>query len=136
MTQARYLTMFDLFRVVVCAFVLGQHSLLWADMSNTVVGTAFVTVLHFIRNALFLFGLVVCYTQITRRPRTVSKFWTGRYLRMGVPYLAWTAIYVLFVLSINLVRDALYSNVVGGANLAWPIRSLIGTPRVCVGELT
>ena len=90
--------MFDLFRVVACACVLGQHSLLWTDMSNNVVGTAFITMLHFTRNSFFfLSGLVVCYAQITR-PCTVWGFWVRRYIQIGIPYLAWTGIYVLFTI--------------------------------------
>ncbi len=96
--QDGYLTMFDLFRVLACACVLGQHSFLWTDMSNNVVGTAFITFLHFTRNSFFfLSGLVVCYAQITR-PRTVWGFWVRRYVQMGIPYLAWTGIYVLFTI--------------------------------------
>ena len=96
--RAGYLTMFDLFRVVVCACVVGQHSFLWTDMSTNVVGTGFITILHFTRNAFFfLTGLVVCYAQITR-PRSVWGFWLRRYVQIGIPYLAWTGIYVLFTI--------------------------------------
>ena len=96
--RSGYLTMFDLFRVVACACVLGQHSFLWTDMANNVIGTGFITILHFTRNSFFfLSGLVVCYAQITR-PRTVWGFWVRRYVQMGVPYLAWTGIYVLFTI--------------------------------------
>jgi peptidoglycan/LPS O-acetylase OafA/YrhL len=95
---AGYLSMFDFFRVVVCACVLGQHSFLWADMSHSFVGSGFVTILHFTRNAFFfLSGLVVCYAQITR-PRSLRGFWTRRYVQIGVPYLIWTAIYVVFTI--------------------------------------
>jgi len=91
-----YLTMFDFFRVAVCACVLGQHSFLWTDMSHNVVGTGFITMLHFTRNAFFfLSALVVCYAQVTR-PRPLAGFWTRRYIQIGVPYLAWTLIYVVF----------------------------------------
>jgi peptidoglycan/LPS O-acetylase OafA/YrhL len=94
--RAGYLTMFDFFRVAVCACVLGQHSLLWTDMSSNVVGTGFITMLHFTRNAFFfLSGLVVCYAQVTR-PRSLRGFWMRRYVQIGVPFLAWTAIYVVF----------------------------------------
>jgi peptidoglycan/LPS O-acetylase OafA/YrhL len=93
-----YLSMLNLFRVVVCACVLGQHSLLWTDMSNNVVGTAFITMLHYTRDAFFvLSGLVVCYAQITR-PRSLWGFWGRRYVQIGVPYLAWTAIYLAFTI--------------------------------------
>lgn len=96
--RAGYLTMFDFFRVAVCVCVLGQHSFLWTDMSSNVVGTGFITMLHFTRNAFFfLSGLVVCYAQITR-PRSLLGFWTRRYVQIGVPYLAWTVIYVVFTI--------------------------------------
>jgi len=96
--RAGYLTMFDLFRVVVCACVLGQHSFIWTDMSNNVVGTGCITFLHFTRNGFFfLTGVVVCYAQITR-PRSIWGFWLRRYVQIGIPYLAWTGIYVLFTI--------------------------------------
>jgi peptidoglycan/LPS O-acetylase OafA/YrhL len=96
--QPGYLSMLDLFRVVVCASVLGQHSLLWTGMSNNIIGTGFITILHYTRDGFFvLSGLVICYAQITR-PRTLWGFWSRRYVQIGVPYLAWTAIYVVFTI--------------------------------------
>lgn len=93
-----YLSMLDFFRVAVCACVLGQHSFLWTDMATNDIGTGFITILHFTRNAFFfLTGLVVCYAQITR-PRSIWGFWTRRYIQIGVPYLAWTVIYVVFTI--------------------------------------
>jgi peptidoglycan/LPS O-acetylase OafA/YrhL len=93
-----YLGMLDFFRVAVCACVLGQHSFIWTDMAHNDIGTGFITILHFTRNAFFfLTGVVVCYAQITR-PRSIVGFWVRRYLQIGVPYLAWTVIYVLFTI--------------------------------------
>ena len=93
-----YLSMLDLYRVVVCASVLGQHSFLWTDMANNVIGTGFITMLHFTRDGFFvLSGFVVCYAQITR-PRSLWGFWSRRYVQLGVPYLVWTAIYVVFTI--------------------------------------
>jgi peptidoglycan/LPS O-acetylase OafA/YrhL len=93
-----YLRMLDFFRVAVCACVLGQHSFIWTDMAHNDIGTGFITMLHFTRNAFFfLTGLVVCYAQITR-PRSIWGFWTRRYLQIGVPYLSWTVIYVVFTI--------------------------------------
>jgi peptidoglycan/LPS O-acetylase OafA/YrhL len=93
-----YLRMLDFFRVVACACVLGQHSFIWTDMAHNDIGTGFITMLHFTRNAFFfLTGLVVCYAQITR-PRSLWGFWSRRYIQLGVPYLAWTLIYVLFTI--------------------------------------
>ena len=95
-TPVGYLGMLDFFRVVACACVLGQHSFIWTGMSHNDIGTGFITMLHFTRNAFFfLTGLVVCYAQITR-PRALWGFWSRRYIQLGVPYLAWTVIYVVF----------------------------------------
>ena len=93
-----YLSMLDLYRVVVCASVLGQHSFLWTGMSHNIIGTGLITILHYTRDGFFvLSGLVVCYAQITR-PRTLWGFWSRRYVQIGVPYLAWTGIYVVFTI--------------------------------------
>jgi peptidoglycan/LPS O-acetylase OafA/YrhL len=93
-----YLGMLDFFRVVACACVLGQHSFIWTDMATNDIGTGFITMLHFTRNAFFfLTGLVVCYAEITR-PRSIGGFWIRRYIQIGVPYLAWTVIYVVFTI--------------------------------------
>jgi peptidoglycan/LPS O-acetylase OafA/YrhL len=93
-----YLEMFNLFRVVACLAVLGQHAFIWADMSDNFVGTGFITVLHFSRTCFFfLTALVVCYAQMTH-PRPLLGFWRRRYWEVGVPYLAWTGIYLIFSL--------------------------------------
>ena len=93
-----YLEELNLFRVIACAAVLAQHSFIWADMSTNFVGTGFITVLHLSRTCFFfLTALVVCYAQITH-PRTHFGFWGRRYWEVGIPYLAWTGIYLIFTL--------------------------------------
>jgi peptidoglycan/LPS O-acetylase OafA/YrhL len=93
-----YLEIFNLFRVVACLAVLGQHSFIWANMSDNFVGTGFITVLHLSRTCFFfLTGLVVCYAQRTH-PRSLTGFWKRRYWEIGIPYLAWTGIYLVFTL--------------------------------------
>jgi len=93
-----YLEIFNLFRVVACLAVIGQHAFIWTDMSDNFVGTGFITVLHLSRTCFFfLTGLVVCYAQITH-PRPLLGFWRRRYVEVGVPYLAWTGIYLVFTL--------------------------------------
>lgn len=90
--------MFNLFRVVACLAVLAQHTFIWANMSNNFVGSGFIAVLHMSRTCFFfLTGLVVCYAQITH-PRYLIGFWKRRYWEIGVPYLAWTGIYLVFTL--------------------------------------
>src|SRR5580704_8994571 len=93
-----YLDMLNLFRVLACAAVVANHSFIWANMSTNVIGTGFITMLHLSRNAFFfLSGLVICYSQISH-PRSLRAFWKRRYVQLGVPYLAWTGIYLVSAL--------------------------------------
>jgi membrane-bound acyltransferase YfiQ involved in biofilm formation len=93
-----YLEMLDLFRVIACGAVLAQHSFIWTNMSGNFIGTGFIAILHLSRNSFFfLTALVVTYSQINH-PRTRREFWKHRYWEVGVPYLAWTGIYLLFTL--------------------------------------
>ena len=94
-SRGGYLGQFDSYRVVACGAVVLQHSLLWTLVPGEVVGWAFVMLLHFSRTAFFfLSALLLTYSQITR-PRSTWGFWRRRYVQLGVPYLAWTVIYVL-----------------------------------------
>jgi peptidoglycan/LPS O-acetylase OafA/YrhL len=93
-----YLEMLNLYRVIACLAVVGNHSFIWAGMSTNVIGTGFITMLHLSRNAFFfLSGLVICYSQISH-PRALRDFWKRRYVQLGIPYLAWTGIYLVFKL--------------------------------------
>jgi Acyltransferase family len=96
--SGRYLEMFNLFRVIACAAVLGQHSFIWTNMTGNFVGTGFITMLHLSRTSFFfLTAVVVTYAQLDH-PRTTRSFWKRRYWLVGVPYLAWTGIYLIFSL--------------------------------------
>jgi peptidoglycan/LPS O-acetylase OafA/YrhL len=91
-----YLEMVSLFRIIACAAVLGNHAFIWTGMSHNAIGTGVIALLHVSRNAFFfLTGLVICYSQLVH-PRTLRAFWKRRYLQLGVPYLAWTGIYLVF----------------------------------------
>jgi peptidoglycan/LPS O-acetylase OafA/YrhL len=93
-----YIEMVSLFRIVACATVLGNHAFIWTGMTGNVIGTGFITMLHLSRNAFFfLSGLVVCYSQLAH-PRSLRAFWQRRYVQLGVPYLAWTGLYLVFKL--------------------------------------
>jgi peptidoglycan/LPS O-acetylase OafA/YrhL len=93
-----YLEMFNLFRVIACLAVLGQHSFIWTNMTGNFIGTGFITMLHLSRTSFFfLTALVVTYAQVDH-PRSTLAFWKRRYWQVGIPYLAWTAIYLIFSL--------------------------------------
>jgi peptidoglycan/LPS O-acetylase OafA/YrhL len=93
-----YLESLNLFRVLACVAVVANHSFIWANMTGNVIGTGFITLLHLSRNSFFfLSGLVFCYSQLSH-PRPLRSFWRRRYTQLGVPYLAWTAIYLICTL--------------------------------------
>jgi peptidoglycan/LPS O-acetylase OafA/YrhL len=67
-------------------------------MTGNFVGTGFITMLHLSRTSFFfLTALVVTYAQVDH-PRSTLAFWKRRYWQVGIPYLAWTAIYLMFTL--------------------------------------
>jgi peptidoglycan/LPS O-acetylase OafA/YrhL len=105
-----YLETLNAYRIIACATVLGNHAFIWAGMTGNVVGTGFITMLHLSRNSFFfLSGLVVCYSQIAH-PRSLPNFWKRRYVQLGVPYLAWTGIYLIFKLfRVDISFDEVFS---------------------------
>jgi hypothetical protein len=89
-----YLEMLNLFRVIACAAVITQHSFIWTNMEGNFVGTGFITMLRLSRTSFFfLTAFVVTYAQIDH-PRSTGEFWRRRYTQVGVPYLAWTGVYL------------------------------------------
>jgi membrane-bound acyltransferase YfiQ involved in biofilm formation len=93
-----YLGLVDFCRVVVCFSVIFQHSFLWTGMTGNDIGTGFITMFHFTRDAFFILsGLVVCYAEITR-PRSTWGFWKRRYVQLGVPFVVWTCLYVVYTI--------------------------------------
>ena len=93
-----YLEMFNLFRVIACAAVLAQHSFIWTNMKG-------------ISSAR---GSSPCCTSVGRRSSFSRPWWSptrrsttpgrrvtsggGATRQVGVPYLAWTGIYLVFSL--------------------------------------
>ena len=91
-----YLGQFDSYRVIACCAVVLQHSLLWNVAVGNTPAWAFVMLLHFSRTAFFfLTAFLLTYAEI-KRPRPVQRFWGQRLVQIGIPYLAWTAIYWVF----------------------------------------
>jgi peptidoglycan/LPS O-acetylase OafA/YrhL len=113
-----YLGQFDSYRVIACCAVVLQHSLLWTVFAGNTTAWAFVMLLHFSRTAFFfLTAFLLTYSQMTR-PRSTSDFWRRRYVQIGIPYLAWTAIYWIFTLisdgSLNQAGSLLWHDLVFG----------------------
>ncbi len=93
-----YLGQFDSYRVIACCAVVLQHSLLWNVAAGNTPAWAFVMLLHFSRTAFFfLTAFLLTYAEITR-PRPVTQFWRRRFVELGMPFLAWTAIYWIYTM--------------------------------------
>jgi peptidoglycan/LPS O-acetylase OafA/YrhL len=91
-----YIGQFDSYRILACAAVVLQHSLLWTVAAGNVTAWALVMLLHFSRTAFFfLTAFLLTYSQVTRPLSTVG-FWRRRYVQLGVPYLVWTAVYGVY----------------------------------------
>jgi len=82
---------------VICVHVLSSFNVRtpdgsWMDVSSGILMMTF----HFTREAfMFITGLVLFYTYYDR-PFTATSFWKKRFLLIAIPYIAWTAIYILF----------------------------------------
>ncbi len=97
-TRGSYISQFDSYRVIACCAVVLQHSFLWTIAAGNTSAWAFVMLLHFSRTAFFfLAAFLLTYSQINR-PRSTLGFWHRRYVQIGVPFLAWTAIYWIFTM--------------------------------------
>jgi Acyltransferase family len=99
-TNGGYIGQFDSFRVIACCAVVLQHSLLWTTAAGNSAAWVFVMLFHFSRTAFFFFflaAILLTYSQIIR-PRSTLGFWGRRYVRLGVPFLVWTAIYWVFTM--------------------------------------
>ncbi|MDI9260062.1 acyltransferase [Alicyclobacillus sendaiensis] len=82
---------------VICVHVLSSFNVRtadgsWMDVSSGILMMTF----HFTREAfMFITGLVLFYTYYDR-PFSAASFWKKRFLLIAIPYIAWTAIYILF----------------------------------------
>ncbi len=96
-----YLRQFDSYRVIACAAVVLQHSLLWNVQPGNTTAWAFVMLLHFSRTAFFFLTAFLITDSALHRPRSVTDFWRHRLAEVGVPFLAWTGIYWLFTMGVD-----------------------------------
>ncbi len=86
----------DVVRVLTVALVIGVHVVAQLPGRMGLADGALLTVMHVSREVFFLLtAFVLGYAYRDRAPSRWSVFWRRRYLLVGVPYLAWTAVYFL-----------------------------------------
>jgi peptidoglycan/LPS O-acetylase OafA/YrhL len=83
----------DVVRVLTFAAVIGVHTVSEANGNASVAANAVVMLLHFTRAAFFMITGFVLTHQYAGQRVPLRRFWSRRFLAVGVPYLAWTVIY-------------------------------------------
>jgi len=95
-SRPAHLHCLDLVRVLTVALVIGVHTVAQQPGGTGLTNGALLTVMHVSREVFFLLtAFVLGYSYRDRAPRRWPEFWRRRYLLIGVPYLAWSAVYFL-----------------------------------------
>ncbi len=86
----------DVVRVLTVALVIAVHVVSQQPGGIVTANGPVLIVAHVSRQVFFLLTtFVLVYSYRDRPPRRWSAFWRRRYLLVGVPYLAWSAVYFL-----------------------------------------
>ena len=94
--KAAHLDSVDVVRVLTIALVIGVHTVSQQPGGTGLTNGALLTVMHVSREVFFLLtAFVLCYSYRDRAPERWRVFWRRRYLLVGVPYLVWSAVYLL-----------------------------------------
>jgi surface polysaccharide O-acyltransferase-like enzyme len=91
----RHLHAVDLARVLTVALVIAVHTVSQPPFGTTVAANALVVMLHTSREVFFVITALVLIHGYGRGPVRWMGFWRRRYLYVAVPYVAWSAIYLL-----------------------------------------
>lgn len=91
-----HLEQLDLFRVLTFAAVVVVHDVGNGSAAQAVPANAVEVVFHYTREAFFfLSGFVLAYS-VRDRPLRLRRFWPRRFRLIGIPYVVWTVLYVLY----------------------------------------
>ncbi|MFZ6992151.1 acyltransferase [Curtobacterium sp. RRHDQ66] len=92
--RPRHLYEIDVLRILTFACVLGVHTTSHTMASDDIGLAGLLSLLHFTRLVFFTLTAFVLVYSYTIRPKPMSVFWPKRFLLVGVPYLAWSFVYV------------------------------------------
>jgi peptidoglycan/LPS O-acetylase OafA/YrhL len=93
--RPRHLYEIDVLRILTFACVIGVHTTSHTTPSDNHFYYALLALLHFTRLVFFSLTAFVLVYSYTLRPRPMAQFWPKRFLLVGVPYLAWSVVYVV-----------------------------------------
>lgn len=92
--KPRHLYEVDVLRILTFACVIGVHTTSHTAAADDVGLNALLALLHFTRLVFFSLTAFVLVYSYTLRPQPMAQFWPKRFLLVGVPYLAWSFVYV------------------------------------------
>jgi peptidoglycan/LPS O-acetylase OafA/YrhL len=93
--RPRHLYEVDVLRILTFACVIGVHTTSHTVADDDVPLYAVLGLLHFTRLVFFSLTAFVLVYSWSLRPRPLAQFWPRRFLLVGVPYLAWSFVYVV-----------------------------------------
>jgi acyltransferase-like protein len=83
----------DVVRVLTFACVIAVHTLSTTHRLDDPRADGLVMALHFTREAFFVLTAFVLMHRYSAAPPRTGGFWRRRFLLVGVPYVAWSAVY-------------------------------------------
>lgn len=92
--RPRHLYEVDVLRILTFACVLGVHTTSHTMADDDLGLAGLLALLHFTRLVFFTLTAFVLVYSYAIRPKPMSVFWPKRFLLVGVPYLAWSFVYV------------------------------------------
>lgn len=91
----RHLYEVDILRILTFVCVISVHAVSHAASATDIWQNGFLILVHFTREVFFaLTAFVLVYSFLTR-PRPLREFWPKRFLLVALPYVTWSAIYVV-----------------------------------------
>lgn len=93
--RAPHLYELDVVRILTFACVIMVHTISYTASSGDVVLNGLLALVHFTREVFFALSSFVLVHSYLNRPVPMRKFWPRRFLLVGVPYLVWSAIYIV-----------------------------------------
>lgn len=91
-----HLFQLDLVRTFTVLGVISVHSTWFTNNSQNFWANAAMDALHYTREAfLFMTAFVLIYTYY-HRPLNLSRFWGKRFRLIGIPYVVWSILYLLY----------------------------------------
>ncbi|MDQ1581143.1 MAG: hypothetical protein QOD05_1918 [Microbacteriaceae bacterium] len=93
--RAPHLYELDVVRILTFACVIAVHTISYTASSSDVVLNGLLALVHFTREVFFALSSFVLVHSYLSRPVPMRKFWPRRFLLVGVPYLVWSAIYIV-----------------------------------------